>query len=317
MSAGVPFDVLTIGRVGVDFYPTTHGSIVEVRHFDKFLGGSPTNVAVAAARLGERAAVITRTGPDPLGEYVHVALRNFGVDDRYVTSVEGLQTPVTFCEIFPPDRFPIYFYRAPKAPDLEIYPEELDLDTIRAARLFWATVSGLSAEPSRAATMAALAARSRRHPTMLDLDYRASFWSSREDATEATGQALAQATVAVGNLEEVEVAVGTRDPESAADRLLDLGLELAVVKLGPGGVIAKSRTERVAVPPLPVRVVNGLGAGDAFGGSLCHGLLADWPLADTVRFASAAGAIVASRLACSEAMPTAPEVEDILRRGKM
>lgn len=317
MSAGVPFDVLTIGRVGVDFYPTTNGSIVEVRHFDKFLGGSPTNVAVAAARLGERAAVITRTGPDPLGEYVHVALRHFGVDDRYVTSVEGLQTPVTFCEIFPPDRFPIYFYRAPKAPDLEIYPEELDLEAIRAARLFWATVSGLSAEPSRAATMAALAARSRRHPTMLDLDYRPSFWSSREDATEATGQALAQATIAVGNLEEVEVAVGTRDPDGAADRLLDLGLELAVVKLGPEGVIAKSRTERVAVPPLPVKVVNGLGAGDAFGGALCHGVLADWPLADTVRFASAAGAIVASRLACSEAMPTTSEVEDILRRGKM
>jgi len=317
MSAGVAFDVLTIGRVGVDFYPTTHGSIVEVRHFDKFLGGSPTNVAVAAARLGERAAVITRTGPDPLGEYVHVALRHFGVDDRYVTSVEGLQTPVTFCEIFPPDRFPIYFYRAPKAPDLEIYPEELDLEAIRAARLFWATVSGLSAEPSRAATMAALASRSRRHPTMLDLDYRPSFWSSRDDATEATGHALTQATIAVGNLEEVEVAVGTRDPDGAADRLLDLGLELAVVKLGPEGVIAKSRTERVAVPPLPVKVVNGLGAGDAFGGALCHGVLADWPLADTVRFASAAGAIVASRLACSEAMPTTSEVEDILRRGKM
>jgi 5-dehydro-2-deoxygluconokinase len=315
VSAGPPFDVLTIGRVGVDFYPTTHGSIVEVQHFAKFLGGSPTNVAVAAARLGERAAVITRTGPDPLGEYVHAALRDFGVDDRYVTSVDGLQTPVTFCETFPPDRFPIYFYRAPKAPDLEIYPEELDLDAIRAARLFWATVSGLSAEPSRTATMAALAARSRRHPTMLDLDYRPSFWSSSKDATEATGQALMHATIAVGNLEEVNVAVGTRDPDGAADRILELGLELAVVKLGPDGVMAKSRDERVEVPPVPVKVVNGLGAGDAFGGSLCHGVLAGWPLADTLRFASAAGAIVASKLACSQAMPTALEVEDILRRG--
>jgi 5-dehydro-2-deoxygluconokinase len=306
---------LTIGRVGVDFYPTTHGSIVEVQHFAKFLGGSPTNVAVAAARLGERAAVITRTGPDPLGQYVHAALRDFGVDDRYVTSVDGLQTPVTFCETFPPDRFPIYFYRAPKAPDLEIYPEELDLDAIREARLFWATVSGLSAEPSRTATMAALAARSRRHPTMLDLDYRPSFWSSSKDATEATGEALMYATIAVGNLEEVKVAVGTEDPDGAADRILELGLELAVVKLGPDGVMAKSRDERVEVPPVPVKVVNGLGAGDAFGGSLCHGVLAGWPLADTLRFASAAGAIVASKLACSQAMPTALEVEDILRRG--
>ena len=297
------------------FTPLTHGSIVHVRQFDKFLGGSPTNVAVAAARLGERAAVITRTGSDPLGEYVHVALRDLGVDDRYVTSVEGRQTPVTFCETFPPDHFPLYFYRAPKAPDLEIFPEDLDLEAICAARLFWATVSGLSAEPSRAATLTALAARSRRHPTMLDLDYRPSFWSSREDATRATGEALVHATIAVGNLEEVSIAVGTQDPDEATDRLLDLGLQLAVVKLGPEGVMAKSPEERVQVPPVPVRVVNGLGAGDAFGGSLCHGLLAGWPLADTVRFASAAGAIVASKLACSEAMPTVREVEDMLRRG--
>ena len=314
MNVGPRFDVLTIGRVGVDFYPTTDGSIIAVRHFEKFLGGSPTNVAVAAARLGERAAVITRTGADPFGEYVHAALHDFDVDDRYVTSVEGLQTPVIFCETFPPDRFPIYFYRAPKAPDLEIYPEELDFEAIQAARLFWATVSGLSAEPSRTATMAALAVRSRRRPTVLDLDYRPSFWSSRASATEATSQALLHATIAVGNLEEVDVAVGTQDPDEAGDRLLELGLELAVIKLGPEGVMAKSRDERVEVPPVPVKVVNGLGAGDAFGGALCHGVLAGWSLADSLRFASAAGAIVASKLACSEAMPTAPEVEDVLRR---
>ena len=312
---GPPFDVLTMGRVGVDFYPTSHGSIVGVQTFAKYLGGSPTNVAVAAARLGERTAVITRTGPDPLGDYVHVALRGFGVDDRFVTSVDGLQTPVTFCETFPPDHFPIYFYRAPKAPDLEIYPGELDFEAICSARLFWATVSGLSAEPSRTATMAALAeggAGTRRCST---LTIAPLFGPARRTPTEATGQALGHVTIAVGNLEEVDVAVGTQDPDAAADRFLELGLELAVVKLGPEGVMAKSRDERVEVPPVPVKVVNGLGAGDAFGGSLCHGVLAGWPLAETLRFASAAGAIVASKLACSEAMPTASEVEEILKRG--
>ena len=95
--------------------------------------GSATNVAVAAARYGRRAAVITRTGRDPFGEFLHDALRGYGVDDRYVTPVDGLPTPVTFCEIFPPDDFPLYFYRLPKAPDLEIHPEELDLEAIAAA----------------------------------------------------------------------------------------------------------------------------------------------------------------------------------------
>lgn len=311
--SGPLFDVITIGRVGVDFYPTSHGSIVDVHLFEKFLGGSPTNVAVAAARLGERAAVITRTGKDPLGEYVHHALRRFRVDDRYVTPVEGLPTPVTFCETFPPDHFPIYFYREPKAPDLEIRSDELDLDAIARARLFWATVSGLSDEPSRTATVTALAARARRHPTVLDLDFRPSFWPSREAASDATKQVLEHVTVAVGNVDEVEVAVGTRDPDQAADRLLELGMELTIVKLGSDGVMAKSREERVEEPPIPVEVVNGLGAGDAFGGALCHGVLAGWPLHETLRFASAAGAIVASRLACSEAMPTAEQVDELLR----
>jgi 5-dehydro-2-deoxygluconokinase len=285
---------------------------VEVRFFEKFLGGSPTNVAVAAARLGERSAVITRTGPDPLGEFVHVALRGYGVDDRFVHEVSGLQTPVTFCEMFPPDHFPIYFYRAPKAPDLEIYPDDLDIDAICAARLFWATVSGLSAEPSRTATLAALASRHRRHPTILDLDYRPVFWASIEAARKSTREALAHASVAIGNLAEVEMAVESTDPDVAAERLLDLGLEMAVIKMGPDGVLARTRRERVQVPPVRVDVVNGLGAGDAFGGAFCHGILADWPLVDVLGYANAAGAIVAGRLGCSDAMPTSQEIEESL-----
>ncbi len=307
-----PFDVITIGRLGVDFYPTEHGSLVDVQHFEKFLGGSPANVAVASARLGERAALISRTGPDPFGAYLHVALQGFNVDDRFVTECAGFQTPVTFCETFPPDHFPIYFYRAPKAPDLEIYPSELDLGEIGRARLFWATVSGLSAEPSRSATMSALEARHRAHPTVLDLDYRPSFWTSADEAGRYAREALAHTTIAVGNLGEGEVAVGTSDADEAADRLLKLGQSVAVVKLGPDGVLAKTSDERVQVSPVEIEVVNGLGAGDAFGGALCHGVLSGWTLDETIRFASAAGAIVASRLACSEAMPTEDEVRKVL-----
>jgi 5-dehydro-2-deoxygluconokinase len=306
------FDVITMGRVGVDFYPTTPGSLVGVQFFEKFLGGSPTNVAVAAARLGENSAVITRTGPDPLGEFVHVALRGYGVDDQFVHDVVGLQTPVTFCEMFPPDDFPIYFYRAPKAPDLEIYPDQLDIEAIAAARLFWATVSGLSVEPSRTATLVALASRQRHHPTVLDLDYRPVFWTSIDEARKSTREALAHASVAIGNLAEVEMAVESANPDVAADRLLELGLELAVIKMGPDGVLAKTKAERVQVPPVHVDVVNGLGAGDAFGGAFCHGTLSGWPLVDILGYANAAGAIVAGRLACSDAMPTQKEIEESL-----
>src|SRR4051794_24328105 len=141
-------EVLTMGRVGVDLYPTEVGVHLEdVTMFTKTLGGSPTNVAVAAARHGRRTAVITRTGEDPFGTYLHQALRSFGVDDRFVSAVPGLCTPVTFCEIFPPDDFPPYFYRFPTAPDLQIRPEELDLEAIAAADIFWRRSPGCARSP--------------------------------------------------------------------------------------------------------------------------------------------------------------------------
>jgi 5-dehydro-2-deoxygluconokinase len=311
-----PFDVLTMGRIGVDLYPLQVGvSLREVETFGKYLGGSATNVAVAAARYGRRSAVITRTGEDPFGRYLHDALRRFGVDDRWVTAVPGLPTPVTFCEIFPPDHFPIYFYRFPKAPDLEIALDELDLDAVRSARVFWVTVTGLSQEPSRGATLAALEARARSGITVLDLDYRPSFWPSREEARTWVQRALPHATVVVGNLDECDTAVGEREPRAAAQALRDRGADLVVVKQGPKGVLARDDHGEVEVPPVPVQVVNGLGAGDAFGGALCHGLLAGWDLELVMRFANAAGAIVASRLACADAMPDAAEVEALLEEA--
>jgi 5-dehydro-2-deoxygluconokinase len=309
----VSLDVLTMGRIGVDVYPLQTGvSLREVTTFGKYLGGSPSNVAVAAARLGRNSAVITRTGEDPFGEFIHDALTGFGVDDRFVTSVPHLNTPVTFCEIFPPDDFPLYFYREPKAPDMEIRADELDHDAIRAARVFWVTVTGLSEEPSRSATLAALEARAKSGITVLDLDYRPMFWASREEAREWVGRALEHVTVAVGNTDETNTAVGETEPRAAAAALRERGVELAIVKQGPKGVLAQDASQTVEVPPVPVEVVNGLGAGDAFGGALCHGLLAEWDLERKMRFCNAAGALVASRLACADAMPTEDEVEELL-----
>jgi 5-dehydro-2-deoxygluconokinase len=217
-----------------------------------------------------------------------------------------------FCEIFPPDDFPLLFYREPKAPDMTIEPGELDLDAIRTARIFWVTGTGLSDEPSRSATLAALEARARSGITVLDLDYRPMFWPSREAAGAAMREALAQVTVAIGNLDECETAVGVREPCAAAGALRAGGLELAVVKQGPKGVLAVDGGTTVEVPPVPVEVVNGLGAGDAFGGALCHGLLRGWELERMMRFCNAAGALVTSRLACADAMPSEEEVDAML-----
>lgn len=311
-------DVLAIGRIGVDLYPLQSGvGLEDVQSFGKFLGGSPTNVAVAVSRLGYATALVTGVGEDPFGRFARRELRGFGVDDQYVVVVPELHTPVTFCEIFPPDDFPLWFYRSPSAPDLRITPEDVDIDAVRSARLFWLTGTGLSQEPSRSAHFAALEARGRSGHTVLDLDYRSMFWPDVETAREQIRAALPHVTIAVGNREECFVAVGEKDPDRAADALLAAGVELAIVKQGPRGVLAKTRDERVVVPPVAVDVVNGLGAGDGFGGSLCHGLLQGWSLERTLRFANAAGAIVAARLECAASMPTVAEVEYLLATGRV
>jgi 5-dehydro-2-deoxygluconokinase len=304
--------VLAIGRSGVDIYPLQIGVGLEhVESFGKFLGGSAANVAVAAARLGNRTALISGVGDDPFGTFVRNELAGLGVDNSFVTTHDEYPTPVTFCEIFPPDNFPLYFYRRPSAPDLQIRAAELDLDAVRSAKLYWSTVTGLTEEPSRSAHFAAWEARGRSRHTVLDLDYRPMFWESPAAASEQVQKALRHVTVAVGNREECEIAVGESNPQRAAEALLDLGVELAIVKQGPRGVLGKTRHSHVSVPPNEVDVVNGLGAGDAFGGSLCHGLLHGWPLEKILRYANAAGAIVASRLECSTAMPTAAEVAEL------
>jgi 5-dehydro-2-deoxygluconokinase len=317
VSGAAPYDVLAIGRCGVDIYPLQVGcGLEDVRTFGKFLGGSAANVSVAAAKLGNRTALISGVGDDPFGRFVRTELGALGVDNRYVATDAAYPTPVTFCEIFPPDSFPLYFYRRPSAPDLQIRPDGLDLDAVRAARLYWSTATGLCEEPSRSAHFAAWQARGPRAPlTVLDLDYRPMFWAVGPAAAgEQVRRALDHVSIAVGNREECEIAVGESNPHRAADALIDLGVELAIVKQGPRGVLGKTKHACVTVPPKSVDVINGLGAGDAFGGSLCHGLLHGWPLEKTLRYANAAGAIVASRLECSTAMPTAAEVAALAER---
>lgn len=306
-------ELLTIGRVSVDLYAEQLGvPLAAVRSFAKSVGGSPTNVAVAAARLGRRSAVATAVGDDELGEYVRGALAGFGVDTRFVGSDPALRTPIVIAAMDPPDEPTFVFYREPAAPDEHIALGEALIDAARAAEIFWVAGSTLAGRITGPTARSLLEERSRARHTVLDLDYRPTFWASEADASRAIGAALDWATVAIGNRRECEVAVGTRDEDAAADALLARGVELAIVKLGRDGVLVATAGERSRVEPVPVEVVCGLGAGDAFGGALCHALLAGESPTAAVRFANAAGAIVASRLLCADAMPTGAEVEELL-----
>lgn len=311
-------ELLTVGRIGVDLYAEELGaSFTEARRFQKSIGGSPTNVAVAAARLGRRAAVLTKVGDDPLGEYVrHALATEFGVDTRFVGTHPTLRTPIVLAALDPPEDPRIVFYREPAAPDSTILPGEIDPGVAASVPIFWVSGGALAAEPSRGTTRGLLEARGRRRHTILDLDYRPSFWAAEEEARRVIGSAVDLATLAVGNREECRVAIGEADANAAASALLARGLEIAVVKLGGEGVLVATPAERRVLAPLPVEVVCGLGAGDAFGGALCHGLLGGLNPFEAVELANAAGALVASRLLCADAMPTEPEVRALLERAR-
>jgi 5-dehydro-2-deoxygluconokinase len=306
------YDVITTGRVGVDLYPQQIDvPLAEVETFAKYLGGTATNVAVQAARLGSRTAVVTKVGDDGFGPFVRQALQRFGVDPRWVGTDPELRTPIVFCEVHPPDDFPLLFYRQPKAPDMNLVPTDFDHDAVRNASLFWVTGTGFSDEPSRSTLLELLRERGRSR-TVLDLDYRPMFWSSATEASRWMREALPHVTIAVGNETETEVATGQRDARSAAAALLGLGVELAIVKRGAEGVLAATGSSVIEVPPVRLEVLNGLGAGDAFGGALAHALVQGWTLQSALELANAAGALAASRLACADDFGTLEEIESVL-----
>ena len=307
-------ELLTVGRISVDLYASEVGvGWNEVAAFTKAVGGSATNVSVAAARLGHRAAVLTKVGADPFGGYLRKRLGEFGVDTRYVGTSQDLRTPLAFAVLDPPEDPQLLFYREPMAPDLTIQAGDVEDDVLRSVGVLWVTGTAMSAEPSATTTTRMLEVRGRRRHTVVDLDYRPTLWESEDAARKGIGSLVPHATVAVGNRAECEIAVGSSEPDEAADRLLEAGVEWAVVKMGGDGVLVATEHTRSVVPPHPVKVVCGLGAGDAFGGALVHGLLYGWDPVATVRFANAAGALVASRLLCADAMGTEAEISALFQ----
>jgi 5-dehydro-2-deoxygluconokinase len=295
-------DVAVLGRVGIDLYPNQlRTPLREVRTYTRFVGGFAGNVATGLARLGLKPAIVSRVGPDPHGEFVRDFLSQEGVDVRFLAVDEHLLTPPTFCEVWPPDRFPITFYRYPTAPDWQLAPEDFDADEVAAAPFLLATGTGLAQSPSRETTLAALAAHT--GTTIFDLDWRPTLWNHAEDYGQLARTAVGHADIVIGNEEEVEAAAG--EPRV----LLELGVRTLVLKRGEHGVLLLDDGREVEVPGHPVEVVNGLGAGDAFIAAFVQSLHSGRPLEEAARRGSVAGAMVASQLACSEAMPTLPELE--------
>lgn len=287
-------EAVVIGRVGVDLYPDQiETPLARIQTFTRFVGGFAGNVATGLARLGVRAAIVSRVGADPHGDYVRAWLADEGVDVRFLATDPDWLTPPTFCEVWPPDRFPLTFYRRPTAPDWQLSEGDFDAAEVAAAPLLYATGTGLAQSPSRETTMAAL--RVHRGTTIFDLDWRPVLWDDPDGYAPLAAEAASAADIVVGNEEELD-ASGLRE------------LPTLVLKRGERGATVLDRAAETDVAGVPVDVVNGLGAGDAFAAALGHGILRGLPLVEAVRRGTVAGAVVASRLGCSAAMPREEEL---------
>jgi 5-dehydro-2-deoxygluconokinase len=292
-------EAVVMGRVGVDLYPNElHTPLRAVRTFTRYVGGFAGNVATGLARLGVRTAIVSRVGDEGHGEFVRDFLESEGVDTRFLAVDAYWQTPPTFCEVWPPDDFPLTFYRKPTVPDWQLRLGDFDGDEVASAPLLFATGTGLAQTPSRETTLEALEAHG--GTTIFDLDWRPMLWPDPSEYPELAQRAVAAADLVVGNEEELAAAA------------LDERPMRLVLKRGGRGATVFDGGQETDVPARPVEVINGLGAGDAFAAALGHALLRGMPLVEGVRRGSVAGALVAAQLACSEAMPTLEELEAAL-----
>lgn len=329
------FDVASIGRVAVDFYANEIGvPLYDAKSFSMYLGGSSGNVAVGAARLGLKVAMVSRVGREDLGEFVVRTLQAEGVDTRAVSRDPARLTGLVVLGIQPPDRFPLIFFRENCA-DISLEEADLDRSVLEDTRSLFVTGTTLSREPSRSATRAAIRiVRAAGGKIVLDLDWRATLWPEGP-----TGYAREMAAVfpecdlIVGTEDEFTAAAGqlaaptkltattydggaahARDAAGALEFVRSRTKAALVLKRGAQGAEVHDGETRFSAAPFPVEVLNVLGAGDGFASGLLLGWLSGWPWDRTLAAANAVGAIVVTRHGCSVAIPKRAELDQFLAR---
>jgi 5-dehydro-2-deoxygluconokinase len=328
------YDLFSMGRSCIDLYSNDVGAaFVDVTSFGAYVGGCPTNISVGTRRLGLRPALLTAVGDDLVGDFVLTFLNREGVETRFIPRKAGRRTSAVLLSMEPPDRFPLVFYRDNCA-DIALNVDDVHAAPISDARALLISGTGLSAEPSRSATvLAAEIAHTAGRTVFLDFDFRPHLWDDPRLFGLIVRRISSLVDVAIGTEDEVKAAAGFArysishsqythaevegDLEVAIQRLGELGLRVVVVKHGPAGATVRQvDTEPIQAAGYPVEVLNLLGAGDAFASGLIYGRLQGWDWQRSARIANAVGAIVVTRPACANSMPTLAEVDDfVAERG--
>ncbi|WP_284778159.1 5-dehydro-2-deoxygluconokinase [Agrobacterium sp. lyk4-40-TYG-31] len=327
-------DLITIGRSSVDLYGAQVGGRLEdMSSFNKYIGGSPTNIAAGAARLGLKTAVVTRVGDEHMGRFIREQLVREGVDVAGVTTDPERLTALVLLGIRDQSQFPLIFYRENCA-DMALCEDDIDPAFIASAECVCATGTHLSHPRTEAAVLKALRlARENGARTALDIDYRPNLWGvaghgdgesrfvESQKVTAKLQSTLHLFDLIVGTEEEFHIAGGSTDTLAALNAVRKVSKATLVCKRGPMGAVVfpgdipASLDDGLSGEGFPIEVFNVLGAGDGFMAGLFRGWLRgqDWPT--TLKYANACGAFAVSRHGCTPAYPSWEELQYFFRAG--
>ena len=321
------FDVITFGRSSIDLYSQDVGTTFnDISGFDAFVGGSPLNIAVALARLGSNATLLTAVGNDKVGEFIVNFLNKENVNTHYIPVKNTARSSAVVLGIEPPNKFPLVYYRD-NAADSQVTIDDVQNSNVQDYKILLINGTALNIEPSRSSTLYATEVAVKNNvDVVLDLDFRADQWHDYRAFGLTVRAILPKVKIAIGTEEEILAAtlydssqVVIKDqqisaPEIKGDidasirQLFSSGIEILLVKRGEDGVsIYKKDGSRTDVPGFPVEVLNVLGAGDAFAGGFLYGYLQGWDLYKACRMGNASGAQVVTKKGCANFMPTLEE----------
>ena len=320
---GKAYDLILLGRVAIDFNPVDlNRPLEESANFNKYLGGSPANIAVGMARLGKRVGFIGKVSDDQFGDYVTHYFQKEGIDTSHITRCRnGENLGLTFTEIISPQESRILMYRDGVA-DLMLEPEDVEEAYIRKAKALLISGTALAASPSReAALKAVILAGKNGIPVIFDIDYRAYTWKSQDEISIYYSLVAGQSDIILGSREEFDLTermLGLDGEDSGSARYWQgCGCKIVVIKHGKEGSTAYTCDGRqYAVKPFPTNALKGFGGGDGYASSFLRALIEGCSVPEALEYGSASASMLISAHSCSAAMPTLEEVERFIREEK-
>lgn len=321
--ASRPYDLVLLGRVAVDFNPVDYfHPLEECTTFKKYVGGSPANIAVGAARHGMKIGFFARVSDDQLGDFVVHFFEKEGIDVSRIRRCEnGEKIGLTFTEILSRDESSILMYRNCIA-DLQLHPDDIDEEYIKNTKALLISGTSLAASPSReAALKAVMLAKRFGTKIIFDVDYRSYSWKNMDEISIYYSMVAREADIIMGSREEFDlmealIEPGRDDLQSAAYWHAQ-NAKIVIIKHGKKGSIAYTNDgKRYTVRPFPVEALKSFGGGDGYGAGFLYGLYSGWDMYDCLEFGCAQASMMVAAHSCSEEMPRADEIHAFIRASK-